>query len=83
MKQQTEFRNVWSATEPRQESLSDEGHGVQQSSNNGPPGSAAASGRGGVPLPSVGQSDLVSNPPQHEEMDDIFPLDACRRLEVL
>ena len=38
---------------------------------------------GGVPLPSVGQSDLVSNPPQHEEMDDIFPLDACRRLEVL
>ena len=58
--------------EPRQESPLDEGC-VVQSSNNGPR-SAAASGWGGVSVLSVGQSDLVSNPPQHEEMDDIFPL---------
>eukprot|EP00585_Thalassiosira_rotula_P008332 CAMPEP_0196150896 /NCGR_PEP_ID=MMETSP0910-20130528/32606_1 /TAXON_ID=49265 /ORGANISM="Thalassiosira rotula, Strain GSO102" /LENGTH=1125 /DNA_ID=CAMNT_0041414131 /DNA_START=36 /DNA_END=3413 /DNA_ORIENTATION=- len=76
-RQQAEFRNVWSATAPRpDETPSDEGRGnnVTQLTSNRGPGSAAASGREGMPAQSIGHSDLVSNPPDHEAMDDVFPL---------
>jgi len=76
-KQQAEFRNVWSATAPRPDGPSDEGRVPRRPSHSsGPPGSVGRGSLGGgnVPVQSVGQSDILSNPPQHEEMDDVFPL---------
>jgi len=76
-KQQAEFRNVWSATAPRPDGPSlDEGRAAVPSNNIGAASAASRSraGVGGVASPSMGQSDILSNPPEDAPIDDIFPL---------
>lgn len=66
-RQQAEFKNVWSATAPREEGEEDDrmengsGRGRSRSGHSG-------SGRG------RGQSDILSNPPEDGAIDDVFPL---------
>ena len=70
VRQQAEFRNVWSATSPRPDGPSlDELHEEQQRS-----GMHGASNPGVASQQSIGQSDVVSNPPEDGAIDDIFPL---------
>jgi hypothetical protein len=67
-RQQAEFKNVWSATAPREEG--DEEDRVETGSGRG---RSARSGRSGSRQIS-GQSDIVSNPPEDCQIDDVFPL---------
>ena len=62
-RQRNEFKNVWSATAPRDEG-DEESHGDGRRSKSSRAGGSRA----------MGQSDIVSNPPEDAAIDDIFPL---------
>lgn len=74
-RQRSKFRNTWSATAPRNddepydEGGDDGGRGVGG-------GGASRTSRASQhqAARSVGQSDLISNPPEDADIDDIFPL---------
>ncbi|KAL7548489.1 hypothetical protein ACHAWF_011771 [Thalassiosira exigua] len=84
-RQRNQFRNTWSAAaEPRPDGPSDEGDppggdgagGASRRGGSRAGGSRGAGGGGGAPpeAPSLGRSDLVSEPPEANAMDDVFPL---------
>ena len=68
VRQQAEFRNVWSATAPRPDN--DGLDEIPQRSTAGAESGVAQQQQ----QQSVGQSDLISNPPEDAAIDDIFPL---------
>ena len=68
-RQRTEFRNTWSATAPRND---DQSHDDERGVNNN--NSVAGGASQQQAARSVGQSDVVSLPPEDADIDDIFPL---------
>ncbi|KAK1741874.1 hypothetical protein QTG54_007447 [Skeletonema marinoi] len=74
-RQRSEFRNTWSATVPRNDDQSHDEHGDRgvNLNNNGVAGGASRAGQQQAAR-SVGQSDVISNPPEDADIDDVFPL---------
>jgi hypothetical protein len=77
-RQRSEFRNTWSATAPRND---DEPHGESgdrsannNNNNNSVAGGASRASQQQQAARSVGQSDVISNPPEDADIDDVFPL---------
>ena len=68
-RQAAEFRNTWSAAVPRPDGPSDEGRRNGNNSLGGP-----SRGQQSGAARSVGQSDILSNPPEDAAIDDVFPL---------
>ena len=70
-RQRTEFRNTWSATAPRNDDeRHDEGGESGANNNNSVAGGASQQ----QAARSIGQSDVISNPPEDADIDDVFPL---------
>ena len=72
-RQRTEFRNTWSATAPRDDLSHNEGGELGVNNNNSVAGGKNRASQQQAAR-SVGQSDVVSNPPEDADIDDIFPL---------
>lgn len=75
-RQAAEFRNTWSAAVPRPDGPSDEGrrHGSNNSMSGRSQANSRSRGQQSGAVRSVGQSDILSNPPEDAAIDDVFPL---------
>lgn len=67
-RQRSEFHNTWSATVPRND---DQSHDEPSANINNSVAGGASQQR---VARSVGQSDVISNPPEDADIDDVFPL---------
>ena len=72
-RQRSEFHNTWSATAPRNDDQTHDGDGGVNNNNNSVAGGASRASQQRASR-SVGQSDVVSNPPEDADIDDVFPL---------
>jgi hypothetical protein len=70
-RQRAEFQNTWSATAPRNEP--DDDGGDDRVNHNSAVGGASRTSQQQAAM-SVGQSDVISNPPEDADIDDVFPL---------
>ena len=74
-RQRSEFRNTWTATAPRNDNESQNEAAIRGANTNN---NNLASGTNRDiqqhAARSIGQSDVVSNPPEDADIDDIFPL---------
>jgi len=76
-RQRSEFRNTWSATAPRNddEPRGESGdRGANNNNNNNSVAGGASRASQQQAARSVGRSDVISNPPEDADIDDVFPL---------